>query len=79
MRWFVCLLSIYSTVFSARYVEFYEDYQPTATGDAVFEQPLEGGQTFYSFFKASLNEVGYSARNWDRVAHLPWLLTWKRV
>src|SRR6185436_18780246 len=56
------------TLFSSERVEIYEDWQPDARGNA-----------FDSRIIAALEQKGYSARRWDRKAHEPFLLTWKRV
>jgi hypothetical protein len=56
------------TLFSAERIEIYEDWQPDALG-AAFDPRII----------AVLEQKGYSARRWDRKAHEPFLLTWKRV
>jgi alpha(1,3/1,4) fucosyltransferase len=64
------LISFFSllSLFSAERVEIYEDWQPHATGNGVDRS-----------IAAAFDEKGYSTRRWDRVAHEPFLLTWKKV
>ena len=63
---------------AAQRIEIYEDWLPDASGTSAFEKP-EQGVSFHYAIRAALEERGYSVRNWDRKAHLPWLLTWKQV
>ena len=75
MRWLVFFLCLTSACW-AKSVEIYEDWRPDATGDASF---LSIDSSYYSAIGSKLKEKGYSARFWDRKAHLPWLTTWKAV
>jgi alpha(1,3/1,4) fucosyltransferase len=61
-------LAFLLTLFSAERIEIYEDWQPDALGNA-----------FDSSFLSALEQKGYSVRRWDRKAHEPFLLTWKKV
>lgn len=73
------LLFLCSThVTFAERIEFYDDWRPDAEGESVFERP-ESGTSFYYEIRKHLKNRGYSARNWDRRAHLPWLRRLKEV
>lgn len=63
---------------SAEKVEIYFDWLPDAVGMDNFEKPEEGVSLHYAI-RSALEQRGYSVNNWDRKAHLPWLLSWKKI
>ncbi|MBI3508521.1 MAG: hypothetical protein HY069_02640 [Chlamydiia bacterium] len=59
-------------------VELYEDWYADHVGEASFAKPATGSTLYYDL-KCELAERDLSVRNWDRKAHEPHLLTWKKV